>query len=505
MPETPPTPETAGPDPTMARKVGRGIGWSTTSNLVIRIGNFVVSLIMARLIAPTEFGVFAVALTVWSVLGTLAEFGLGSDLVRARDPERKIPTIATMGLLTSGALAAGMALLAGPLAAAFESPASEPVVRVMAIALAVFGFGIVPAAMLQRAFKQGTLFAINGTALIISTSVLTLLAWLGYGPMALAIGQVTTQVVTVAGLYLVTRRPLRLGLDRRIAAESAGFCLPLALANLLSWLLISIDNLVVARVLSPIELGLYVLAFNVSSWPMNAIGQSIRVVALPAFARLESRIDQGRALAAAVGPIWAVSLLMGVGLAALSGPAVGLLYGDRWRPAAAALAGLALFGAVRVIFDLFATYLISLGASRSVLLVQIWWLVIMIPAMIIGVSWLGLAGAGLSHLVIGVVCVLPVYLIFLHRVGASPTAILRSCLPPLLMILPTAAGLLGLSRLGLPDLAVLAIGGVTGIALYAVPLHRWWLRRIRSLTLDKTPGPAVAAETGTTISTGARP
>ncbi|HLT60056.1 MAG TPA: oligosaccharide flippase family protein, partial [Microlunatus sp.] len=328
----PPRPEPAtATEPPLGREVGRGLGWSTLSNLVLRVGNFVVSLIMARLIAPEEFGVFAVALTVWSVLSTLAEFGLGSDLVRARDPQRRIPTVATLGLLTSGVLAAGMALSAGPLAAAFRSPGATPVIMVMSIGLAIFGFSIVPAAMLQRAFRQRTLFAVNGTALILSASTLTVLAWLGFGPMALAIGQVTTQLVTVAGLYLATRLPLRLGLDRRIAAESAGFCLPLAVANLLSWLLISIDNLVVARTLSQVELGLYVLAFNVSSWPMSAIGQSIRVVALPAFARLESRADQGRALAVAVGPVWAVALLVGTGLAALAQPVIGLLYGERWR------------------------------------------------------------------------------------------------------------------------------------------------------------------------------
>ena len=182
---------------------------------------------------------------------------------------------------------------AGPIGAAFESPGSEPVIRVMALGMIAFGFTIVPAAMLQRAFKQGTIFAVNGCALIVSTSVLIVLALLGHGPMALAIGQVCGQVATAIGFYVATRLRLRLGFDRRIALESAAFCLPLALANLLSWLLISLDNLVVARVLSPVELGFYVLAFNVSSWPMSAVGQAIRVVALPAFARLDSRACAG--------------------------------------------------------------------------------------------------------------------------------------------------------------------------------------------------------------------
>jgi PST family polysaccharide transporter len=479
------SPETEAPS--IAAGVRRGLGWSTLSNLILRIGNFAVSLIMARLIAPEQFGVFAVALTVWSVLGTMAEFGLGSDLVRAEDPQRRIPTVATMGLLTSGVLAGAMALSAGPLGAAFASPESEPVIRVMALGMIAFGFTIVPAAMLQRSFKQGTIFAVNGSALVVSTAVMTGLAVLGHGPMALAIGQVCGQLATALGFFLVTRMRLRLGFDRRIAAESAAFCLPLASANLLSWLLISIDNLVVARVLSPVELGFYVLAFNVSTWPMSAIGQSIRVVALPAFARLGSRAEQGRALAVITGPVWAVGLLLGLGLAALSGPVIGVLYGDRWRPAATALAGLALFGAVRVIFDLFATFLISLGATRPVLLVQVWWLLIMVPGMIAGVSWLGLSGAGLSHVVIAVLFVLPAYLVCLARVGVDPAAVLRSCLPPTLVALPVAAVLVGLGGLGLPDVATLLFGGLAGAGLFAVPLGRWWLRRLRSLQpLDQT-------------------
>src|SRR5215211_7934981 len=108
----------------MVQRVGRGLGWSTTSNLVGRIGSFAMSLIMARLIAPEQFGVFAVALTTWSILGTLAEFGLGTDLVLARDFSGRAPTVASVGLITSGLIALSMAIGAGPIAAAFDSPES---------------------------------------------------------------------------------------------------------------------------------------------------------------------------------------------------------------------------------------------------------------------------------------------------------------------------------------------------------------------------------------------
>jgi lipopolysaccharide exporter len=70
-----------------AGKVGRALGWSAFGNIALRLVNVATSILMAHLIAPDQFGAFAVALSVWLVLGTVAEFGLGADLVRSRAPE----------------------------------------------------------------------------------------------------------------------------------------------------------------------------------------------------------------------------------------------------------------------------------------------------------------------------------------------------------------------------------------------------------------------------------
>ena len=149
----------------LSTRIKRGLAWSTASNVILRVGNFSVSIIMARIIAPDEFGVFAVALTTWTVLGTLAEFGLGADLVRSRDPERKMPTVASMGLITAGVLALSMAVGASTIARTFNSPASTDVIRLMAFGLMISGFSVVPGAILQREFRQRTLFAISASAL----------------------------------------------------------------------------------------------------------------------------------------------------------------------------------------------------------------------------------------------------------------------------------------------------------------------------------------------------
>lgn len=470
-----------------AREIGRGLGWSLAGSLLLRFGNVGVSILMARLLAPDELGTFAVALTVWMVLGTLAEFGLGADLVRSTDPEHRAPTVATLGVLAGGVLGLGMLLAAGPLAAVFRSPGSAEVIRLMALSIAVFGLSIVPAALLQRAFRQGAVLVANAAALLASAAVMTTMAVGGAGPMALAWGQVASQVVLVVALHLLARHRPTFGLDPVLARESVAFCLPLALANLLSWALLSIDNLVVARMLGPAQLGLYVLAFNVSSWPMSAVGQAVRVVALPAFSQLATPATRNRALLTCLGPTVAVAALMGLTLATLADPLVAVLYGERWAAAAAALSGLAVFGGLRVVLDLVATFLIAVGSTTAVLVVQVVWALALVPALWLGVRAGGLAGAGWSHVVVGVAVVLPAYAVCLRRVGVDTAALARAWLLPLAAAVPAAVACWFVGSRSGPPLLLLAAGALVALAAGAAPQARYWLRRTESLRRPAEP------------------
>ena len=461
--------------------VRRGLAWSTASNIVLRVGNLLVGIIMARIIAPEEFGVFAIALTVWSVLGSVAEFGLGADLVRRDDYLRHLPTVATLGAVLSGGLAVAMYFGAPSIAAAFGSPAATGVVQLMAIPMALIGLSVVPAALLQRSMRQGTLFAIDGSSLVVSTTATVVFALVGLGPAALALGRIAGQSLTVLLQYIAVRRWPVFGWDRTVAREAVSFGLPLAFANVVGWSIISVDNLIVARATSPVELGLYALAFNIASWPMSVAGQSVRVIALPAFSRLETDELRGRAMVRVSGLIWAVSAVLAVGLAFLAPQVVTVLYGERWAGAAGAVSALAAFGAFRVIFDLAATYLIACGQTRQVLIVQILWLVALVPAMIWGVTAGGLTGAGWAHVLVAVVVVLPAYLFFLRRARVAVWNFLRAWVVPTVAGIPLAVALWYItSTVVAPVLALLA-AAAAGLLLYALPMGRWGVAKARAI------------------------
>lgn len=497
------------PAPGLGRLVGRGLAWGGAGALVLRFGNVLVGIVLARLLAPEDFGVFALALAVQGVLVTIVDLGLSADLVRAREPLRLEPTVATISLVAGALMAGAMAATAEPVARALGSERAAPVIAVLAATLVVSAAGVVPYARLQRAFQQREILLTGVVDLVVGTAVTVGLVLAGWGPMALAVSRLVAQPCATAAQFVLTRTVPRFGYDRELARGAIAYGAPLAGANLLSIALLSVDKVVLARVAGEQALGYYVLAFNVASWPMTAIGQTIRPVALAAFARLEGRApgappgaappagapspgDGGLALAVRLA--WAAAVPVACLLGATSAAVVVLLYGERWLPAAGALTALAAFGGARVLFDLFATYLIARGATRPVLAVQAAWVVALVPAVVLGVRWWGPAGAGWAHVACALVVVLPLYLVAVRRSGADLRALGRAVRLPLLAAVPTTAAAVLVARAaGSPVVALLA-GGGAGAAVYLAVVGRSLLRSVRALRSVPAAVPAAPAD-----------
>jgi len=475
----------------LGRSVRKGLVWSFANTIILRLGSLIVGIVLARLLTPEVFGIYAVALAVQSILMTLADLGLSADLVRSGDPERREPTVATLSLGSGVLLTALMASLASPLADAMGTPQAAPVIVVLSGTLILSSAGVVPYARLQRRFGQRELFASGAVDFVVSTGVTLALVLAGMGPMALAVARLVAQASATAVQFVLSRTRPHFGFDRSIAGPALRFGLPLAGANLLSWALLNVDNIVIARAAGEVALGFYVLAFNVSSWPMTAIGTAIRSVSLAASSRTTQDREvagdrsQDPNLAIATAFAWAAALPAGALLAVLAVPIIGLLYGDRWQAAAPILAALGIFGALRVVFDLMATYLMARGAARPVLWIQILWIVALIPAMILAIDFFGLAGVGWAHVVVAVLVILPAYFWALHGVRAAAAPVLAVLWPPMLA---AAAAWISAdyvsSRVASP-LPALLLGGASGLLVYAALIYKWlrgFTRRVERLS-----------------------
>ncbi|MQW74784.1 oligosaccharide flippase family protein [Nocardioides sp. dk4132] len=465
----------------LRQQVRTGLVWSALNNVVLRFGTLAVGIVLARLLSPEEFGVYAVALTVQAVLMTLADLGLSADLVRSRDPERRAPTVALLGLSAGVLLAVAMAVSAAPTARLMGTPEAAPVIALLGVTLVLAGAGVVPFGLLQRAFRQRALFVVASVDFVVSTTVTLALVGAGWGVLALAVGRIAAQSTTLVLLHVLARHRPRVAVDRSVAVSVLAFGLPVAGANMLSWALLNLDNIVVARMSGAVLLGFYVLAFNISTWPMTAIGQVVRSVALPAFARLSGR-DGAHALAVGTGLTAALAIPAGALLAVLASPLVSVVYGSRWSLAAPVLGALAIFGAMRVLFDLWVSYLLARGAARTVLAVQVLWFLTLLPAVVVGVRVGGITGAGWAHVVVAVGVVLPAYAVAMRRTGADLAAVARRCVVSIAATLPAAAVAAAISRSVQTSWVALVLGGVAAGATYLLLMGRWLRRAAHAMT-----------------------
>ena len=469
VPETPPS---------LRNAATTAAAWSGLSTIVLRMGGLIVGVVLARLLTPEQFGVYAVALTVQAILMTVADLGLSADIIRSEQPDRIAPTVGFLGLSSGMVLTAVTIAGSGALAEAMHSPDAAPAIAVLAVTLLLGGATVVPYGLLQRRFQQRELFLVGAVDFTVSTAVTLSLVSLGYGVLGLAIGRVAAQSVsTVLQFYLAKVSPT-FRIDRSVIRPVLAFGLPIAAANLLSWALLNVDNVILARVAGATALGYYVLAFNISSWPMSALSQVVRSVGLPLFSRTQGSTA---ALAHVLAVAWAAALPAGALLAALSGPLIEVVYGAKWRPSVPVLAALALYGSLRVVFDIFAAYLYSRGLSRPVLWIQIVYIVLLTGGMVVATTRWGIVGAGWAHVIAAAGVAIPLYLLVLHRSGVQIAALIRVVWVPTLATLPALGAAAFVDSRVSGSLSSLVLGGLVALAIYTTVVGRWLSALIRSI------------------------
>ena len=92
-------------DDALGRQIGRGLGWSFLNNAIGRLGSFLSGIVIARILVPEEFGVYAVALVVLNVMLSMNELGVSLAVVRRPGSVAPIaPTVTTVALVSSAVL-----------------------------------------------------------------------------------------------------------------------------------------------------------------------------------------------------------------------------------------------------------------------------------------------------------------------------------------------------------------------------------------------------------------
>ena len=429
---------------------------------------------LARMLGPHAFGIYAVAAVALSVLTNINDLGVSLAIVRwPGEPREIVPTVSTIAVTTSAALYAGCYVCAPWYAAAMGAPAATVVVRALSLIVLIDGVAAAPTGLLVRYFSQGRRMIADQVNIWVGTALTVALAWAGFGAMSLALGRIAGCFVAVVLLVRLSPMPLRFGFSPRIARELLRFGPPLAGSAVISYVIANVDQLIVGRLLGVTALGFFVLASNLSSWPAASFSQPISRVAPATLARLRHDPPAMRAgfqtMAALVVAVTLPVCLVESGIAV---PLVGMVYGAHWLPAGQPLTWLAMLAALQIFFQLTYDYFVVLAMSRVIFTLQLVWMITLVPALVAGARIFGDTGVALGELAVAAAIPLPWYLFELSKAGIGVRPMAARLGLPLAGAAVAGLAAAGISAVAPDDLTAVACGAATGSVVIGLLIYR---------------------------------
>ena len=295
---------------------------------------FLVSLLLARLLDTSDYGVLSMLLVFIAVAQVFVQSGLNTALIQRKDvDETDLSSVFYVSLGVAAAFYALLFALAPWLASFFNMPALKPTLRVMALILLPGSLVSVQTAVVARQMAFRKLMIASLCATVISGTVGVVMALSGAGYWALVAQQMTNQcALAILLLALIKWRPRRVFSFARVKSHLR-FGWKLLVSGLLDTGFTNLRSAVIGKKFSDEALAFYTRGKQVPELAMNAINGSISSVILPVLS--EQQDETARMKMTMRRSIMLSSFLvvpMMAGLAAVAEPMISLLLTDKWLP-----------------------------------------------------------------------------------------------------------------------------------------------------------------------------
>lgn len=324
---------------------------------------FVVSVILARLLAPDEIGVFSMTVVIVNVGHIFRDFGVATYVQRERDltPEKMRSAIGVM-LASSWTIFLILHAISGPVATWFGEPGIAPVMRLLAWGFFVIPFGSITNSLMIREYAADKQALVGAAGTLTYCATCLSLAALGFGTMSLAWANLASLVVTA--LALIPMRPAGMPWLPGLAhwREIVRFGLGSLALNCANAVNNAIPDLALGKLGDARLVGLLSRANSTVSIFSYAAGSTVTYGAVSYLAQAHHRSESITPIVAR-----ATALLTGVGwpafafTAVLGGDIVLALYGPTWLPSVPAILPLAVSAGVAMLFHYTPSALNAMG------------------------------------------------------------------------------------------------------------------------------------------------
>lgn len=317
------------------RSVAANFIWRFAERTGAKMVSFVVSMILARILAPEHYGTIALVTVITHILQVFVDSGMGNALIQKKDAdELDFSTVFYFNIFLCGILYTGVFVFAPLIAKFYNDITLIPVIRVLSLTIVISGVKNVQQAYVSRTmqFKRFFFATLGGT---IGAAVMGIaMAYMGFGVWALVAQQLFNVTIDTIVLWMTVKwRPRKqFSFQRLKGLYSFGW--KLLVSSLLETVYQNMRQLIIGKIYSTENLAYYNRGSQFPSLIITNINSSIDSVLMPALSNEQDNVEKVRNMTrrSVKTSIYIIAPLM-IGLAACGTPLVRLLLTEKWLPA----------------------------------------------------------------------------------------------------------------------------------------------------------------------------
>lgn len=318
----------------LKEKVAGGVAWSIAEKVGSMLLQMVVSIVVARLLLPEDFGVMAI-LTFFTALAlVMVDSGFSQTLIRKDSPSREdYQSVFAFNIGVSVVLYVALVALAPVVARYYELPVIAKIAPVLFLLLPINALCVIQNTIFTREFRFQLLSKANFAASLVAGAVAIAMALAGCGVWSLVGQRVATLAVKTLILWVRSDWRPSLGLSMRPVREMAPFSFRLLTTDLISSVYNNISQMFIGKIYSADTLGFFNQAQKFKDLPLTSAMQSVQSVTYPALSKIG---DQREKFAESYRQVLMVVAFMlfpaMIGIAVVAEDLFALLLGEKWMP-----------------------------------------------------------------------------------------------------------------------------------------------------------------------------
>ena len=429
------TPETTG------QKVARGSFILFFEKFLLKGLQFIRTVVIARLLFPSDVGLFALASLVLGAVGVFFQLGLNSAIVQKKeDIDRYLDNVWTANVLR-GVVLAGVLFFGAPFFAGFfKNEAAVPLIRALAFLVLAEGFENIGMIVLQREIAFNKIFLYDIVGSITQMGVIIFSALILKDVWALVLGAIAGRLAFMVFSYVIHPYRPKFNFDFKKSWELFGFSKWIVLSGIISFFATRGDSLVIGKLLTTDNLAFYQMAFALGTLPAVEIVKTLGSILFPLYSKLQEDKERLKNAFVRISKvILTIMIPAAAGMFILANEIVTYVYGSRWLPMVPILYVVILIGLLKSFEYLVNPLFLGVGKPYLSSVVMVFQSLVMFSVIFSLTGRYGVVGAAIAALA-GALATQIIYVVKLRQeIRFSLFLILRESILPLLASLVMGA------------------------------------------------------------------